>query len=201
MIQIPMLRRSPTIACTEPTASGRRRQMQLSIVSLALPAVSSAPSSVSNQTSRRDIDRSGDMTGELTFREIEASRGILFGGETGDSFLNEWYQTVRDRPLGQFSNKDFGIACRQRLYLECVVPVLLSHLELEPLAGDMYDGELLTAIAVLPREFWLNNGEFASMLRTFLDSVAIETDDGDVMAALRHLRSLSACGGPGLADS
>lgn len=132
------------------------------------------------------------MIARLTFRQIESCKGIAAADEGDDSSLGKWYQTVRDTPLGQFSDKDLGIACRQQVYMEFVVPVLLSRLESEPLAGDMYDGELLIALAALPRQFWAKNIVAACALQTLLDSVVVETDNADVLAALQQLRSAAA---------
>ena len=71
------------------------------------------------------------MIGQLTVRRIENCNGIVVADETADSSLGEWYQSVLDKPLGQFSDKDFGIACRQQLHTEFVVPVLLSRIAAE----------------------------------------------------------------------
>jgi len=137
----------------------------------------------------------------LTFRRIERCKGVAVSEEGADSGLGDWYQSVRDKPLGEFSNKDFGIACRQRLYGEFVVPVLLTRLESDLLAGDMYEGELLVALAGLPRDFWVNNPVAACVLGTLLDSSAPESDDEDVIVALKHLRSVARAAGSGSGGS
>jgi hypothetical protein len=131
------------------------------------------------------------MMTDLTFRQIENSKGIAVSNDAFDSSLSNWYQDVRDKPIDQFMDKDFGIACRQQVYMEFVVPVLLSRLKSEPLAGDMYDGELLIAIAALPKQFWTDNTVARNALRTFLDSIVVETNDEDITAALHNLRSKS----------
>jgi hypothetical protein len=131
------------------------------------------------------------MISQLTFRRIENLKDIAGKDEISRSSLSEWYQSVRDKPLGQFSDKDFGIACRQQLYTEFVVPALLSRLESEPLAGDMYDGELLMALSALPKTFWEHCFGAKHALRTMLESNDLETDDTDVCSAIDKLRSVA----------
>jgi hypothetical protein len=132
------------------------------------------------------------MSKALTFRRIEDRKGILLRKEADVSSLDEWYHSVRGKPISQFSDKDLGIACRQELYLEFVVPFVLARIELNPLAGDMYDAELLIAIAGLPRQFWVNNLATANTLRTLLDSITVEANFVDAIKAMQDLRSAVA---------
>ena len=128
----------------------------------------------------------------LTFRQIEDRKRISLSNQADVSSLDEWYQTVRDKPVSQFSDKDFGIACRQELNLEFVVPHVLTRIKSEPLVGDMYDGELLVALAGLPGSFWVNNPAHTYALRALLDSIAVETCAIDAIAAIHNLRSAVA---------
>jgi hypothetical protein len=57
-------------------------------------------------------------------------------------------------PLNDFSVFDLARACRQKLYLEFVVPYALIALEQNVAAGELYDGELAAAIASIPASFW-----------------------------------------------
>ncbi len=63
---------------------------------------------------------------------------------SGDDFpLPAWYRSIRDVPLDELRIEDISKALRQNIHLEQVIPLALKRLQMEPLAGEMYQGELL----------------------------------------------------------
>jgi len=130
------------------------------------------------------------MSDTLSFRTIEARLGIRGTAGRGDSPLESWYASVRDKPLSQFSDKDLATCCRQRLYLEFIIPFVINRLEQDPLAGHLYEGELLVALASLPTDFWKHSSTSASRVRNILESLHLQIGDEDVLNAIQHLRSL-----------
>jgi hypothetical protein len=95
-----------------------------------------------------------------TFHEMEKARWIAAGG-TEQSPLSDWYARVRDVPLSAFGVGDLCKSLRQGLYPEYVVPFALEAFEKEPLAGEMYDGELAMAFCSVLGAFWRNNPRLA----------------------------------------
>ena len=126
------------------------------------------------------------MSDSLTFRNLEHAAGVEIENEPSSS-LELWYSSVRDKPLNDLSEEDLCKACRQTLYLDSVVPVSLARLATNPLAGEMYDGELLAAVASVPPELWANNASLKEQLRKLIQSLDIETDDADVNYAINIL--------------
>jgi hypothetical protein len=127
------------------------------------------------------------MSSSFTFRDLERAANVEIEDEPS-SALELWYSRVRDMPIDQFSDADLAVACRQRLYLDSVAPISLERLADNPLAGEMYDGELLAAIASVPGEVWATNVGLKDQLRKFVSSLAIRTDDVDVTSAINALR-------------
>ena len=68
--------------------------------------------------------------------------------------MDEWYERMRDMPLNELGIGDLCRACRQRLFLDHTVPLLIERLALDPHGGELYDGELITVACNIPVEYW-----------------------------------------------
>ena len=71
--------------------------------------------------------------------------------------LEEWYAGVRDTSIGELGLADLARACRQNIYPEAVVPFAVDALEEDPLAGEMYDGELVRSLAKVRAAYWVSH--------------------------------------------
>ena len=71
----------------------------------------------------------------------------------GEYPLAAWYRSVREMPLDELTVEDISKAVQQNLHLEYVVPLALRLLESEPLAGELYDGELLVSLKAVPKRY------------------------------------------------
>ncbi|WP_413665435.1 contact-dependent growth inhibition system immunity protein [Microbulbifer sp. CNSA002] len=68
-------------------------------------------------------------------------------------------------PLAELSVENLRILIGQKIGLRFLVPVALDILAVNPLAeGDMYKGDLLANIAVVPDNFWQQYPEFNNQL-------------------------------------
>lgn len=90
------------------------------------------------------------MNSQRTFRELDGTVLLL----EPSSALEQWYLDVRDIPMTEMGVFDLARSCRQRLYLGVVVPICMDHLKQDPLAGELFDGELLLSLKGLPEDFW-----------------------------------------------
>jgi hypothetical protein len=88
--------------------------------------------------------------------------------DSGTCALNEWYRSIHDIPLRDLPLGDIARSCRQDLFLDHLVPVAIRHLEENPLAGDMYDGELLASLRNVATEFWRQREDLKSKLAAIL---------------------------------
>lgn len=123
-----------------------------------------------------------------TFREIETLEGVVPSENQEHSPLVEWYARIRDIPLSSFRAEDLCKSIRQCLFPEYVVPAAIEVLEKEPLAGEMYDGELASAFSAISETFWCEHKQIAARTLRVLKRVLpqFESDDakGNVLAAL-----------------
>jgi hypothetical protein len=117
------------------------------------------------------------MTNHITFRQLESPNDPNPSANTGDSPLEKWYRSVRDKPIGEFSYNDLCKACRQQLYPEAVVPIAIETLRKDPLAGELYDGELLIAMKSVDRQYWLVHLSQAAEIATIAKSIMRQVDD------------------------
>lgn len=92
----------------------------------------------------------------LTFSELDKRKGVPpLESAQGEEFpLPAWYRAVYTIPLGNLSSSDLARACRQKIHLETVIPVSISMLRENPLAGDFWEGELMVAVASIPSPAW-----------------------------------------------
>lgn len=92
-----------------------------------------------------------------TFRELLFINNINY--EPNDrSSLGEWFSGILDIPLDKLEVGDVARAIRQELFLAEVLPKAEIILRQDPLAGEDYDGQLISSIASL------NSNEVKSVL-------------------------------------
>ena len=112
------------------------------------------------------------MINDITFRKIEQQHSITVPEGHSESALGAWYEDVRDKPLGDFTVGELCRACRQELYVHYIVPVMIRQLRKHPLAGDLYDGELLVSLRSVPAEYWAANKGQAKDILTVVRSTS-----------------------------
>lgn len=110
------------------------------------------------------------------FRDLEKKNTIGVGTR---SSLGDWYDSVRAKPIEDFSIDDLCRSCRQELHLKTVVPVALSALHKDVEAGYQYDGELASVLSRIPQSFWVEHGEHAEVLVRLL-RLGLDRFDDDV---------------------
>jgi hypothetical protein len=106
------------------------------------------------------------------------------------SALEEWYNQVRDTPLENMGIGDLARACRQNIFPSAVVPICLLRLEEDPLAGDLYDGELLLALKGLPRDYWATHPQEKSEFLRLAERAVNESGDSELKITPRDLEAV-----------
>jgi hypothetical protein len=109
-----------------------------------------------------------------TFRSLSGP-GQPPGSES--SSLDAWYTRVQDVPLEKLSDGDLARASRQALFLEHIVPIALARLHEDPSAGELFDGELASVIARLPKSFWSAHLDLLSRTMTVLGKAEPRVDE------------------------
>jgi len=110
---------------------------------------------------------------QLTFAVLDYERGIpdLPPASDEEYPLPAWYRVVRETPLEQLGVEDICKACRQQIHLVHTVPIALRLLQSEPLAGEMYDGELLASLKSVPPDYWRSHPTEVAMLKFICEGV------------------------------
>ncbi len=128
------------------------------------------------------------MSETMTFRNLENQLGISTSNAEPNSPLQSWYDSIRDKPIHAFSDEDLCKACRQELFLEFVVPITIDRLSANPLAGEMYDGELLAALASVTSEFWSKHKSVSLKVSEFCKSIQLPAaTDEDIVRDWKNL--------------
>nr|WP_321349303.1 contact-dependent growth inhibition system immunity protein [uncultured Methanoregula sp.] len=68
--------------------------------------------------------------------------------------LPQWYRSVYHTPLAELTDWDLARACQQRIHIEEIVPIVLERLRVDPLVGEMFDGQLLVSLRSLGATYW-----------------------------------------------
>ena len=113
----------------------------------------------------------------MNFRELEGVYGIFYEPEKNPSSLSDWYTSVRDLSLDELDVGDVCRCIRQDVFVSDVLPFAISMLHEDVLAGDFYDGELVTAPARLGERFWRLHVEELASIAHLLHEVLNLSDD------------------------
>lgn len=65
------------------------------------------------------------------------------------SYLDEWFDEIIDIPLSKLLVGDIARLIRQHVFIDEILPYSLTILSSDPLAGDTYDGQLISSLATL----------------------------------------------------
>ena len=130
------------------------------------------------------------MMASVTFRHLESKKDRELIAHDGTSPLEMWYKAVRDKPIDEFTYNDLCKACRQQVFPEAVVPIAIERLRKEPLAGEMYDGELIAAMTYVDRKYWSAHPSQALDVTTMAKSLIQQVDD-DLRSELAGLLALA----------
>jgi hypothetical protein len=76
----------------------------------------------------------------------------------GDSFSSHLVLTIhalRRKPLGDLTVEEIRLLIGQNMSLDYLMPLAIEHLQQDPfVAGDFYDGDLLTNMLNVEASFW-----------------------------------------------
>lgn len=87
----------------------------------------------------------------ITFRKLIGNINVTKEPDQ-QSPLELWFERIIDVPIEELTVEDLCRAIRQKLCIDQLMPVVLEVLTEEPLAGEYYDGELITALSTIKAE-------------------------------------------------
>ena len=120
---------------------------------------------------------------QVTFSVLDREKGIPESPPISDGkySLPAWYFSIRDVPLDALGIEDISKAVRQNIHLEHSVALALKRLQAEPLAGEMFQGELLCSLKSVPTSYWPKHPIEQQSLNTVINAVLQETDATDAI--------------------
>jgi hypothetical protein len=107
-------------------------------------------------------------------RSLEDLDGERWGdAPLGATRLVTEVHRLRRKPVGELSVEDLRLLIRQGIALQLLVPLALECLREEPLvAGDLYEGDLLSTVLRVDGGFWRRNADLADELGRTVDGLA-----------------------------
>ncbi|MCW1827925.1 contact-dependent growth inhibition system immunity protein [Enterobacter asburiae] len=87
----------------------------------------------------------------ITFRKLIGNINVTREPDQ-QSPLELWFERIIDVPIEELTVEDLCRAIRQKLCIDQLMPRVLEVLTEEPLAGEYYDGELITALSTIKAE-------------------------------------------------
>ncbi|HEY3857555.1 MAG TPA: contact-dependent growth inhibition system immunity protein [Verrucomicrobiae bacterium] len=121
--------------------------------------------------------------GRASFATLDKEKGLPESPPaSGEEYpLPAWYRSIRDVPLDELGIEDISKAIRQNIHLENVVPLALRRLQTEPLAGEMYEGELLASFKCIPADYWSKHPTERQSLNLVISAVLQEAEVTDTI--------------------
>lgn len=84
----------------------------------------------------------------MTLRTLLNQKNIEYKKQN-ISPLDEWFDEIIDIPLSKLLVGDIARLIRQHVFIDEILPYALTILSSDPLAGDSYDGQLISSLATL----------------------------------------------------
>lgn len=116
-------------------------------------------------------------------KSLEVLENDFWGEPEFDSYLVTTCHRLRKIPIQDLSPENLRMLIGQEIGLEYLLPIAFELLEESLLvAGDMYEGDLLCAVAQVSSKFWNSHTELKHQAISLLKSVniALETLQGAI---------------------
>lgn len=104
----------------------------------------------------------------LTIIQIEELLALPYDSAVEESALSSWYDSIRGKRLTELTDGDVARLLRQKMYLEFIVPEATRRLMMNPLAGELFDGEMLEKVSHIPASFWEREPELMKEARMLI---------------------------------
>lgn len=97
------------------------------------------------------------------------------------SSLEEWFERILDMPIEDLEVEDVCRAIRQKICIDQLLPKILTILKEDPLAGEFYDGELISSLSTITENDLKINKETFIEIRDVIN----ELDPSDISDDIR----------------
>jgi len=106
-----------------------------------------------------------------------------------DSYVESTRHRLRAKPIGSFTVEELRFMIGQRVGVQWLLPLALERLELDALSeGDMYPGDLLSAVLGLGAAHWAACPQLRVRVGAILESLhSIPEEVADAAAEFRRI--------------
>ncbi|MGG4497658.1 contact-dependent growth inhibition system immunity protein [Brevibacillus reuszeri] len=106
---------------------------------------------------------------EFTLDDIASREGFTAPFIVDEEvLLSKWYGAILKEKLKDLSDGDIAKLIRQSCHLTYIIPEALYRLLQNPIAGELYDAEILICMTEVNEQFWEKNDKVTSDVREFL---------------------------------
>ena len=126
----------------------------------------------------------------ITFRSLLLSSNSNYEFNRRSS-LDEWFSSILDIPIDELEVGDVARAIRQDIFLAEVLPKAEAILRKDPLAGEDYDGQLISSIASLNHDEIKSALPSLQSISAFLNQLDKADLDSQVVMDISQIDKLS----------
>jgi len=118
--------------------------------------------------------RRSKTTGDRTLEELGSE---IWSEPTFDSYVVRTYHALRRKPISMLTDEELRLAVGQGIGLEWLIPLILQRLAENPFrAGDLFEGDLLVSLALVPSSYWTEHPAERSLLASEVVTAAVSDD-------------------------
>jgi hypothetical protein len=110
-------------------------------------------------------------------KTLEELEGVELSEQVWPTPLVKEVHRLRTVPLERFSTENLRIMIGQQCGLQCLVPMALDVLDVDPwAAGDRYKGALLHSVLRVESEFWERHSDLVYRLFSIFSELGAQQD-------------------------
>lgn len=126
-----------------------------------------------------------------TFRQLMGNVNVT--KESGQqSPLELWFERVIDIPIEKLAVEDLCRAIRQELCIDQLMPRVLDVLTEDPLAGEYYDGELISALSTIKEKDLKDQKSTFIQIKQLINQLSLSDIDDDLKKDILKIKQILA---------
>ena len=126
-----------------------------------------------------------------TFRQLMGNVNVT--KESGQqSPLELWFERVIDIPIEKLAVEDLCRAIRQELCIDQLMPRVLDVLSEDPLAGEYYDGELISALSTIKEKDLKDQKSTFIQIQQLINQLSLSDIDDDLKKDILKIKQILA---------
>lgn len=125
-----------------------------------------------------------------TFRELVGNINTT-KNPGQQSSLEAWFESVLDVPLESLEVGDLCRAVRQNVCVDQLMPAILDVLTEDPLAGDLYDGEIIASLTTIEGDELQDHKETFIQIKNLINGLGLQDIDSDLKNDILKLNQIA----------